>query len=272
MSRSPVMRISLLQMDISFGNTEDNYLHAEEMVRQAAQAEAKPDLVVLPEMWNTGYAMDRIKALADPEGERTKLLFSSLCREHDIMAVTGSIAEGTAQGVRNTSYVVDREGHLRSQYSKLHLFGLMDEDKELIGGDSPGKAELEDIAAGVMICYDLRFPELARTLVLGGAKLLIVPAQWPKPRLHHWRTLLMARAIENQVYIAACNRVGEGGGSEFFGHSMIIDPWGRIIAEAGEEETVLTADISLELVDEVRRTIPVFRDRRPGLYNLEGSL
>src|SRR5690606_653419 len=100
------------------------------------------------------------------------------------------------------------------------------------------------------------------------AKLLIVPAEWPHPRLHHWRTLLTARAIENQMYVIACNRVGKSGDTSFFGHSMVIDPWGEIIAEAGEEETILTTEIDLGLVDEVRGRIPVFEDRRPSFYTL----
>jgi predicted amidohydrolase len=117
-----------------------------------------------------------------------------------------------------------------------------------------------------MICYDIRFPELARRLALGGAKLLLVPAEWPNPRLHHWRTLLTARAIENQMYVVACNRTGVSGSTSFFGHSMVIDPWGEIVAEADEQETILQATIDLALVDEVRTRIPVFEDRRPALY------
>ena len=97
----------------------------------------------------------------------------------------------------------------------------------------------------MMICYDIRFPELARKLALGGAKILFVPAEWPHPRLHHWRTLLTARAIENQMYVIACNRTGQSGNDRFFGHSMIIDPWGEIIAEGDEEEVILMADIDL---------------------------
>src|SRR5690606_34047396 len=105
-----------------------------------------------------------------------------------------------------------------------------------------------------------------RRLALDGAKMLFVPAQWPKPRLHHWRTLLQARAIENQMFVVACNRVGTSRGSEFFGHSMIISPWGDVLAEGGEEEAILTADLDLSEVERVRSAIPVFRYRRPELY------
>ena len=122
------------------------------------------------------------------------------------------------------------------------------------------------VPAATIICYDIRFPELARKLALNGAQLLFVPAEWPHPRLHHWRTLLTARAIENQMYVIACNRVGRSGETSFFGHSMIINPWGEIVTEADENEQIVTAEIDLELVAKVRSTIPVFEDRRPDVY------
>ena len=142
----------------------------------------------------------------------------------------------------------------------------MDEEKHLQSGDKLGLLNVSGTDAGMMICYDIRFPELARKLAINGAKMLFVPAQWPNPRLHHWRTLLMARAIENQMFVIACNRCGTSGTSTFFGHSLIIDPWGEIIAEAGEEESIIRAEIDLALVDTIRSKIPVFEDRRPQLY------
>lgn len=260
------LRISLLQMDIAIGEPERNFARVQEQLERLASAEVLPDVVVLPEMWNTGYALDRIQTLADPNGERTKAFISEWSRRTGIHAIAGSVAERRGTEVRNTMYAFDRNGQLTADYSKIHLFRLMDEEKHLTEGDKLGKLSIDGIPAGMMICYDIRFPELARKLALEGAKLLIVPAEWPHPRLHHWRTLLTARAIENQMYVAACNRVGTSGSTSFFGHSLIIDPWGEIVAEGGEEETVVTADISLEAVDRVRRTIPVFEDRRPQLY------
>jgi len=118
----------------------------------------------------------------------------------------------------------------------------------------------------MMICYDIRFPELARKLALSGAKILFVPAEWPHPRLHHWRSLLIARAIENQMYVCGINRVGRDAANVFCGHSMIVDPWGEVIAEADETETIISAAVDLARPDEVRSRIPVFRDRRPELY------
>ncbi|MBB6674072.1 carbon-nitrogen family hydrolase [Cohnella nanjingensis] len=266
---STTLRIALIQMDIEVGRVEANFARAERKLREAAAASPKPDVVVLPEMWNTGYALTEIRTLADPDGERTRAAISAIAREYGVNVIAGSIAERrTDRGgaVTNTVYGFDREGREIAEYAKIHLFQLMDEHLHLEAGDKPGHFALGDIPAGVMICYDIRFPELARKLALDGAKVLFVPAEWPHPRLHHWRTLLQARAIENQMYVVACNRSGVSGATHFFGHSMVIDPWGEVIAEAGEEEDVLYADIDLALTDEVRGRIPVFADRRPSVY------
>jgi len=260
------LHVCLLQMDIHIGQPDKNYQAVHDQLQAAVSGAIKPDVILLPEMWNTGYALDRIQHLADHEGLRTKKLIAEFCREHEVNVIAGSIADLKGEEVRNTIYVFDRTGAVVADYSKIHLFRLMSEEKHLVAGNHIGQFELEGIHAGMMICYDIRFPELTRKLALGGAKVLFIPAEWPKPRLHHWRTLLTARAIENQMYIVACNRMGSSDGTEFFGHSLIIDPWGEIIAEAGEEATVLTAELDLSLVDQVRERIPVFEDRRPKLY------
>jgi predicted amidohydrolase len=263
------MRISLVQMHVDAGSPDENFARAAERMERAAAD--KPDLIVLPEMWNTGYALEVIDAIADPAGERTRAFAAEFCRRHGVNVIAGSIAERREDGVYNTLRIFGRGGEPAGEYDKIHLFRLMDEEKHLRPGQRIGLAELDGVRIGAMICYDIRFPELARTLALAGAQLLVVPAEWPHPRLEHWRTLLRARAIENQMYVAACNRVGSSSGTDFFGHSMIIDPWGEIVAEAGEGETILTADIDLDLVADVRRRIPVFEDRRPTLYRLDGQ-
>ena len=261
---------ALIQADIALGNPEHNRKHIEELMQEAVQT-GPTDLIVLPEMWNTGYALDRIHELADPEGQETRAWVSEFARTHAVNVVAGSIAEKRADGqIYNTMYVFDREGNTVSSYSKIHLFRLMDEEKYLHAGTEQVQFELDGhIRAGASICYDIRFPELARSLALSGANMLIVPAEWPHPRLHHWRTLLTARAIENQMYVLACNRVGRGGDTEFFGHSTIIDPWGEIVAEGGEAEGIVRGSITPGLVTEVRGRIPVFEDRRPTLYSLD---
>jgi len=259
-------KLSVLQMDVAIGQPDENFRKVEQLLHQAVQADVKPDCIVLPEMWNTGYALEQIHELADHNGERTKALISAFCKAHEVYVIAGSIAERRGDQIYNTIYVVDRTGEVMADYSKIHLFRLMDEEKYLAEGNHIGTFEADGVQAGMMICYDIRFPELARKLALSGAKILFVPAEWPNPRLHHWRTLLTARAIENQMYVVSCNRVGTSGTTEFFGHSMIIDPWGEVLAEGHSNEEILTATINLSLVDEVRRRIPVFEDRRPQHY------
>jgi omega-amidase len=262
------LKVALLQMDITIGHPDANFARAEKLMNEAMAVSEKPDVLVLPEMWNTGYALERIRELSDREGERTRAFISEFCRKHHVHVIAGSVAdlEGRDGQVRNTTYSFNRQGELICSYSKIHLFRLMDEEKYLASGDQLGLLSIEGIEAGSLICYDIRFPELTRKMALAGAKVLFVPAEWPKPRLNHWRTLLIARAIENQMYVVACNRVGISGTTEFFGHSLVIDPWGEVIAEAGEEEGILRATLDLSQVEKVRGTIPVFADRRPELY------
>ncbi|WP_442601040.1 carbon-nitrogen family hydrolase [Paenibacillus sp. KN14-4R] len=263
------LTVTLLQMDVRIGEPDVNFTALSKLLEEAIAAPVKPDVIVIPEMWNTGYALDRVHELADRNGEETKALLSHFAREHQVHIIGGSVADKRGEDVYNTIYVFDREGQVTSDYSKTHLFRLMDEHEYLASGDRVGSFTLDGVPAGMMICYDIRFPELSRKLALSGAKILFVPAQWPHPRLHHWRTLLMARAIENQMYVVSCNRVGTSGTTDFFGHSMVIDPWGEVIAEGGEEQELIQAQIDLDLVEQVRHKIPVFGDRRPQLYQDE---
>ncbi len=266
--KSKFWDLALIQCDIVLGDPELNRERLEAKMEQAASATVKPDLIMLPEMWNTGYALSQLGQLADPEGSHTRAWVSDFARRHGINVVAGSIAEKRDGEVYNTMLIFDREGREVGAYSKMHLFRLMQEEKHLASGEKLVMFELDGMKSGASICYDIRFPELARSLSQKGARALFVPAEWPHPRLHHWRTLLMARAIENQMYVIACNRTGVSGSDSFFGHSLIIDPWGEIVAEGGEGEEIVTGRIDHSLVEQVRERIPVFTDRRPHLYEL----
>jgi omega-amidase len=174
----------------------------------------------------------------------------------------------TRQGrAYNAFALYDAAGSLLATYRKVHLFRLMDDEKWLAPGDRVELVETDWGLTGLGICYDLRFPELFRAYALRGARLVLLPAEWPSRRAAHWHTLLRARAIENQMFVAACNRVGESKGEHFGGGSAIIDPWGEAVIEAGSAETLLTAEIDLAQADAVRQRIPVFEDRRPDVYN-----
>lgn len=259
------MNIACIQMDIAFGEPEKN---KQTVVRYMEQIARNVDVVVLPELWTTGYDLARLGDIADENGEDAKTFLSSLARAYNVHIVGGSVAKKTERQITNTMYIVDRNGDVVCEYSKLHLFKLMDEHKHLQAGETTGIFSLDGVTGAGVICYDIRFPEWIRAHALHGAEVLFVVAEWPLVRLHHWRTLLMARAIENQCYVVACNRAGKDPNNEFAGHSMIIDPWGNILAEGNEQETVIKATIDINEVQHVRARIPIFSDRRPDVYKI----
>ena len=259
------MNIACIQMDIAFGEPEKN---KQTVVRYMEQIARNVDVVVLPELWTTGYDLARLGDIADENGEDAKTFLSSLARAYNVHIVGGSVAKKTERQITNTMYIVDRNGDVVCEYSKLHLFKLMDEHKHLQAGETTGIFSLDGVTGAGVICYDIRFPEWIRAHALHGAEVLFVVAEWPLVRLHHWRTLLMARAIENQCYVVACNRAGKDPNNEFAGHSMIIDPWGNILAEGNEQETFIKATIDINEVQRVRARIPIFSDRRPDVYKI----
>lgn len=258
------MKIALIQMNIVHGNPQENIAHARHWIEKAVMN--GPDLIVLPEMWNTGYALEKIREIADQQGFPAAQSLAELARQYQVNILAGSVADLRDGNIYNTSYMFNRSGEQIALYDKLHLFGLMREGEYLSQGTKRVTFAIDDVSCGIIICYDLRFPELTRALSLTGTQLLFVPAQWPKPRLHPWRILLQARAIENQMYVMGVNRVGVQGKTEFFGHSMVVDPLGVIIAEGCEEEEILFADLDLEKVNQTRKQMTCFLDRRPELY------
>ncbi|WP_050181975.1 carbon-nitrogen family hydrolase [Domibacillus robiginosus] len=258
------MKIACLQMDIVFGDPEANYRRAADFLTEASEAGC--ELAVLPELWTTGYDLTRLDEIADRGAERAKQFLTEAAQKYGMHIVGGSVANDTGSGVKNTMIIVDKDGRLVHEYSKLHLFRLMQEEKYLIDGDGDGLFELAGETMAGFICYDIRFPEWFRKQVVNGARVLFVPAEWPLARLDHWRTLLMARAIENQAYVVACNRAGSDPANQFAGHSIIIGPWGEVIAEAGEAEEMLVGEVDFDAIDEIRSRIPVFEDRRTSFY------
>ena len=257
------LTITLVQMDIALGHVEENLARGE--VRVAEAARRGSDLVVLPELWTTGYDLEHADRHAARLDESPFTRVASWARRYGVW-VTGSILERWQGGFANAAVVFSPAGDMAGIYRKVHLFRLMDEDRYLIAGDQAPLFDLPWGRTALAICYDLRFPELFRGYAAAGARLLLLPAEWPHPRVEHWRTLVRARAIENQMVVAACNRVGEGGDAHFCGHSAIVSPWGEVLAEAGEQEILLTSEVTLVDVDRVRKHIPVFQDRRPEVY------
>jgi len=258
------MRVAIDQLDVALARPDQNFAQVVADVKEAAKAGA--DVIVIPEMWNTGYALDQLGDLADLDGQRTKQILARLARDNQINIVGGSVAIKRGKRFYNTTYVYDRTGQLVGDYDKVHLFGLMNEGEFISAGHAPNRFALDGVKAASAICYDLRFPEWLRTISEGGSQILFLPAQWPVQRIDQWRILLQARAIENQCFVVAVNRVGDDAANHFGGNSMVIDPLGKVLFEAGEEQGLFYVDIDPAEALAIRGPIPVFNDRRPDLY------
>lgn len=257
--------VSVGQMDVRIGEPETNLDRVCSWTAEAARRGS--NLVVFPELWDTSYALDRAVELGSPLGEGRFAVVANLARQYRIH-ITGSLLElsGAGKAVYNAMVWFTPDGALAGVYRKTHLFRLMNEDRYLTPGESARMLELPWGQTGMAICYDLRFPELFRGYGVQGAIMMVIPAQWPESRIAHWEILLRARAIENQMIVIGCNRVGQEGNVRFGGRSVVLNPQGVPLIEAGDEETLLTATVDIAQVEETRRKIPVFEDRRPDIY------
>ena len=260
------MRVGILQMDVVKGDREANSAAVRRLTERAMAAESVPDVLVLPELWSTGYALDRAEELSSPMGGEDAAFLGDLARRHHVAFIGGSVLSRQDGGVRNRAQVIDREGRYVAGYDKIHLFRLMDEHRYLTRGTEPCLFDVGGMRGALAVCYDIRFCELIRRLAVNGAEVLFVSAEWPMVRRDHWETLLRARAIENQMYVVACNRCGAADGEVFAGHSLIVAPDGAVLARAGDGEESVAAELDAGLVRRTRETIPVFLDREPSLY------
>ena len=261
------MKVTCLQMNMQFCRPEENFRHAAQLIEQAM--EDKPDVLVLPETWNTGFfPKENLADLCDRDGQQVKARIGALAKQFRVNIVAGSVSNLRDGKVYNTAMVFDREGSCIASYDKTHLFTPMGEDNYYTPGDHVCRFTLDGVQCGLIICYDIRFPELTRTLTVTGLDMLFVVSQWPKVRTFHLRSLTTARAIENQMFLVCCNSCGTADGTVYGGNSAIIDPWGETVALAGEAEELLSAECDLQILTNIRGSIPVFRDRRPQLYNI----
>lgn len=258
------VRVALVQLDVS----SDEPVH-ERVTRTLAlvdDAARDCDLLVLPELWHVG-AFDIVAARehAQPIDGPLVTALSSFARERGIWLHGGSIAEVDGGEHYNTSILFAPDGALAAAYRKIHLFGFDGGETTLMsGGDELFVVETPLGPTGLATCYDLRFPELFRALVEGGATAFLVSSGWPTPRIEHWDVLTQARAIENQAWVIACNEVGEQPGVTLGGHSSVIDPRGTVVARAGSSAEVLMVDIDPGAADQWRQDFPVLQDIRIG--------
>jgi predicted amidohydrolase len=230
--------------------------------------QAGADLVVLPELWTTGaFAFEAFDAGAEPLHGPTYETMAKAASDAGVWLHAGSIPERAEDGTLfNTSLVFSPSGDLAATYRKIHRFGFDKGEAVLMGaGRDLVTVPLPDTTLGVATCYDLRFPELFRGLVDAGAETLVVPAGWPERRRAHWTLLAQARAVENQAFVLACGTAGTHAGVPQAGHSIVVDPWGEVLAEAGPDEEVLTVEFDPATVAATRERFPALKDRVLGL-------
>lgn len=259
------MRASLIQIRVDEDESvESRRRRAADLVR----AQAGADLVVLPELWTTGaFAYQRFADEAEPLEGPTYELMAKAASDAGVWLHAGSIPERDPEGpLYNTSLVFSPSGDLAAAYRKIHRFGFDKGEAVLMGaGGELVTVRLPETVAGLATCYDLRFPELFRGLVDAGAETFVLSAGWPERRRSHWTLLARARAVENQAYVLACGTSGTHGGVGQAGHSLVIDPWGEVLAEAGPGEEVLTAEFDPSKVAVTRDLFPALKDRLLGL-------
>lgn len=262
------MRASLIQMGMDPDESvESRRVRAASLVRDQSDV----DLVVLPELWNLGaFAYDSFATGAEPLDGPTGRAMAEAARDAGVWLQAGSLVERAPDGtLYNTATLYSPDGALARSYRKIHRFGFDTGEAVLMGaGQDVVTAPLPAATLGLATCYDIRFPELFRHLVDAGAQLLAIPAGWPARRREHWRLLTRARAVENQAYVLGCCAAGTSGGVVHAGHSVVVDPWGEVLAEAGKDEEVLSVEIDPSRVARARADFPVLRDRVLGLAEL----
>lgn len=257
-----------VQFDVHRGDVEANWASAEAGVSEAAEAGAR--LCVLPEMWSTSFLTDYDEALV-AAAQRAEDRLSELSNRHSMVVVGSSVEAGPSGERFNCARIHDCGAEL-GRYRKLHMFSANAEQRHLRGGELPLVVDTSAGRIGVLIGYDLRFPDLSRYYFHKGVELLVVPAQWPEARSQHWRTLLRARAIENVTFVIGSNRTGHDASLKseealsFLGDGRIIDPTGEVLASGSGDAGALVASLDLRTVRTMRRILPIHRDERPSVY------
>jgi omega-amidase len=261
------MKVAAAQISCILGDLKSNLEKMDDFASRARQAGA--ELIVFPETADTGYAMSIIQAQATSGNDGVIPKLQQIAQAHSIALISG-IAEREGARIYNTQIVIDASGKLVARYRKAHLFtaARIGEDKCFTPGDEFTSFSMGGFRFGLSICYDLRFPEVYRTLAVRDAvNVFAISSAWPFPRAEHFRTLAVARAIENQSYVVSSNRVGMDDGIPFCGMSAIIDPYGVVIASgSADREELVSAELSEEVLQSVRKRMTIFDHRRPELY------
>ncbi len=256
----------IVQLDVKLGDSSTNLKNV--LVGLQRLADQGVNLAVLPEMWASGFDHRNLRKHS-PETPRILDALADKAVQYN-MVIAGSLAEELnppAEKNYNSLYVIDAQGEIVGKYRKIHLFSPTHEEEFFL----PGKAQMVCPTRlgrlGLMICYDLRFPELCRNLALQGAEVVLICAQWPAIRIQHWEILVQARAIENQLFVVAANRCGRDSKLAYGGRSLIVSPLGNILASAGEDPVCPSAWLNMEELREFRKALPCLQARHPEIYS-----
>lgn len=260
------MYVAVVQMSVQRGNMPHNWETVRTRVAALMQEHPETQVIVLPELWSSGYSLESHAELSSALGHKEATFLGELAKQYKVAFAGGSVLSQENGHLYNRAQVITSNGTYAAGYNKIHLFRLIDEHKWLAPGSEQLRFAMHDMECASVLCYDIRFCELSRSLALSGAQTLFVSAQWPLSRKEHWVTLLRARAIENQMYVVACNVCGLDADMVMGGHSCIIAPDGTFLAQSETEEVTLTAELLSDEVAQVRSKIPVFQDRAPHLY------
>lgn len=254
------MKVASIQLEI-----KDYESKAERMATVDKMLETLKgyDLVILPEIWATGYfSFDKYKEEAEPIDGHFVQHYAKKAKELNLMIFVGSFVEIENENYYNTSVFYNRNGEILDTYRKMHLFRYGSKEGELLtGGDKISVVDTEFGKIGLSTCYDMRFPELYRKQVDLGAEIFLITAAWPHRRIIHWDTFNVARALEDQCFVISSNCVGDHGGTYFGGHSQVVDPWGTVLAKGGDTETIVKTEIDLSQIQRVREDFPNLKHR-----------
>ena len=253
------MRITSVQLGMKDRLKEETVDRALSLVDQAAES----DLILLPEIWPCGFfTFDRYRSDSEALNGPTVEAFKKKARSLKTHILMGSMVENDGQNFYNTSIFINPQGEVAALYRKIHLFGYQsDETRILTPGQQVVVTDTPWGICGFSTCYDLRFPELFRRMVDQGARFFLVASAWPQVRLEAWRLFNRARAHENLAFLISCNAAGSNDGKQYAGHSMIVDPLGQVVAEGGEQEELVSAEIDPGLVEAVRQDFSALDDR-----------
>lgn len=254
-----MFKVASIQLGIGEEDKSKRIERVESLLNQAKGAR----LVILPEIWNIGYfSFDLYSEQSETVSGETTRRMSQKAKEHGFYLHAGSFVEKEDGKLFNTSLLFDPDGKLMARYRKIHLFGYGSQESQILSRGSEVVVVETDLGKlGMCTCYDLRFPELFRIMLNKGAEIFLVASGWPYPRLEHWLMFNRIRAIENSAFLVSSNCAGKNRGIQFCGHSMIVNPWGTILASGGDEECIVQAEIDIEKVSSVRSEFPAVKDR-----------